>query len=579
METQSPSTGPHVPVYGDVFSQDNDWGNLFELMATFENNDDARDITEAWPESFERDDAYIDHLDDPQAHAMSLPDLLDHIRRIHRLLSAVQETFNCCLEFYSSIGYAVGHHRSLLRHWLHHDSSHSPDTFNTCVHCGNTFGSIYASAPGSVDHNKELGRRLKRLYIRKVLRKTLRNKCGMLRELLSTANGSDQVSSRRLSTLVENPVHVWRSGLKAINIVLGNVVPESTEDVISLILMADSMRTIPHLGLDDLWRLNRFKNDVARWKQTITSGDIPVFDLFAFLMYGLQIDGYTPSPLPDNQLQVLRDFLQGIISQIDVPDQSDTAIPIIPGCQNQADGLTTPTSSRLPPHFVRWDPGDSDLNFDCNIERPSFQPVSLSTAAIIGSVIFGVVLACLLAWQSCGPIANTLKPAWEEYSGHDEESTSILRNGFIVHLLRPGPASTIDGIDLHHSVSSRHSLSPQGHDYGLSYVSSSPPTLPTASSQASLLSPQPERTSTLSSRSNSATSTAQKRRPGSTALDSETLIPSKRRRKSPGSRRCEGCNTDFASVSNARRHKNTVKCSGRSETPLSSLGWRVHNGW
>ncbi|KAF1948135.1 hypothetical protein CC80DRAFT_24595 [Byssothecium circinans] len=246
----------------------------------------------------------------------------------------------------------------------------------------------------------ELGRRLKRLFIRRVLRKTLRDKCGELRDLLSTADGSDQTSLHQLSALAENPVRVWKSGLNAINNVLNDVLPKSTQEVISLILMADSMRSVPHLSGGELCGLNEFIHDLHRWKQTINLGDLTIFETFARVMYRLRIDEHvSPSP-PMKLLQHFQKSLRDIISQMPVPAQSNAEIPIFPdSCGNQAGSPNTSISwSKLP--IIRWDPGDPDLNFYFKVERPIFHAVSRSTAAVVGTVIFGVVLACLLSKSS-----------------------------------------------------------------------------------------------------------------------------------------------------------------------------------
>lgn len=217
------------------------WKNLSELTAIPSSSAHAEETSEAWPESFERGDTYIDHLVDPQAHPMNTEDLVVDIIAVHGLGSLGNTTWtlgNCysdCIVDHTVIMPTVAHHRELLEDTLsEHISGHHVLPL--------------LSTPGLANRNQELARRLKRLYIRKVLRKALRDKCGVLQDRLSTADGSDQISLDQLSALAKDPLRVWKTGLRAINGVLDNVPPKSVQEVISLILMADSMRNIPCLG-------------------------------------------------------------------------------------------------------------------------------------------------------------------------------------------------------------------------------------------------------------------------------------------------------------------------------------------
>jgi hypothetical protein len=89
-----------------------------------------------------------------------------------------------------------------------------------------------------------VSRRLERMTLRRNLRKTLRDKCFSIEKLLPLSTWWSDATLYQVLKLVDKSFRVWNLGLNAINGVLNNSSPRSTAEVTSLILMADSMRSV-----------------------------------------------------------------------------------------------------------------------------------------------------------------------------------------------------------------------------------------------------------------------------------------------------------------------------------------------
>jgi hypothetical protein len=492
-----------------------------------------------WPETFARSDAYIDHLTDPKSNPMSPASLTAEVQAVHGA-SDSWSTGNSCgypdnlrdiFEDPQPMDLAtiaqsvkekhlqdtVGYHRNLLDHIRrddHHDS----------LHC---FCGVGGKEDSIDDATSELSRRLKRKLIQRDIRKALGQKSDHLAtSLLNIDNYHHAAQAGLLYTFARDTFRIWRTGLKGIDHVLNNVSPESLWEVLGIILIADSMRSgslsdEKHFCSTEeyaytfrflqQWLIHpRFVHDLHRWRTMLTPKDRPTFDMFVWAMYGTrpmdhdspfeptdnlrpftelfhqivtmsEVDiGFLQEPseqmLAQKNLRHFQDSLHQLISEIDMPQRSSAAIPFM---SEPEPDLASPVtwsssvSSTLPQHsHLEHSSGTSY----CSSEQSPIPTICPSVVIIAATVVFGVVLTCVLgqwqgffkvrllltlriAWYDCHLIPSILKP-WRAQYGHVNLSwsASSARNSYILARLLRFPDHAIHGLKFDHGFPSYDSL-------------------------------------------------------------------------------------------------------------------------